>query len=214
MSPGLPAASLPGPLVAQPMKFRSALLFACMLVVPAVAMFSHRLPSGMRVACRTAISNAVARWTSSATSAPVQSQEGGEFPAAVLAGESVAQAATNTKLKPIAPPAPASPVTANGPSPLIDHDRRQWEDGLGQLGAIRIECRPLSGADGVHVATCGVPLDASGQLVRVFHASGTDPAAATRALFDDVAGWKQRSAGRIRSEPVVGGQPVADRLRF
>ena len=37
------------------MKFRSALLLACMVVVPALAMFSHRIPRGLTAAVRGAV---------------------------------------------------------------------------------------------------------------------------------------------------------------
>jgi hypothetical protein len=52
----------------------------------------------------------------------------------------------------------------------------------------------------MHVASCGVALDASGQLLRVFQASGPDPAAATRTLLADVSAWRSRLAS---------GQPAA-----
>ncbi|MGI9178245.1 MAG: hypothetical protein ACR2IT_10365 [Pirellulales bacterium] len=191
------------------MKFRSALLFACMLIVPAVAMFSHRLPSGIRASVREAISRTAARWTSPAPSDPTPE----EAQAPVLGDQPAMQAAGNAAV-PIAPAVAAVPSPASETPHIAEGDRRQWEEALGRLGAVRLDCRPLPGADGVHVASCGVALDASGQLVRVFHASGNDPAAATRALFDDVAGWKQRSAGHVSREPVVGGQPVSDRQRF
>ncbi|MEI6037948.1 MAG: hypothetical protein WCQ91_08500, partial [Planctomycetota bacterium] len=39
------------------MKFRSLLLFACMVFVPLMAMFSHKIPSGFREAVRQQIWN-------------------------------------------------------------------------------------------------------------------------------------------------------------
>jgi hypothetical protein len=195
------------------MKIRSAVLLACMLVVPALAMFSHRLPAGARAAVREAFSRAVSRWASPASSDAVREHlidDGAPGGAVQTPPQSVAaQAAMPT----MSAASPAANSAAAAP-PLSDEARRRWEEELGRLGAVKIDCRPLLGADGVHVASCGVPLDASGQLVRVFHASGTDPAAAIRALFDDVAGWRQRSVGRGRPEPVVGGQPATDRQRL
>jgi hypothetical protein len=37
-----------------------------------------------------------------------------------------------------------------------------------------------------------VPVDASGQLQRVFQATGADPLAATESLAQQVAAWRQR----------------------
>lgn len=195
------------------MKIRSALLFACMLVVPALAMFSHRLPSGVRSSVREAFSRAVSRWASPTALNPTPERTAGDGEAG-SAGQTtsdpVAGSATTTAMATVG----MDPHATAGMPPLPDAARRRWEEELVRLGAVRIDCRPLLGADGVHVASCGVPLDASGQLVRVFHASGTDPAAAIQALFDDVAGWKQRSTGRMRPEPVIGGQPVIDTKRL
>lgn len=195
------------------MKIRSALLFACMLVVPALAMFSHRLPSGVRSSVREAFSRAVSRWARPTALNPTRERTAGDGEAG-SAGQTtsdpVAGSATTTAMATVG----VEPHATAGMPPLPDAARRRWEEELVRLGAVRIDCRPLLGADGVHVASCGVPLEASGQLVRVFHASGTDPAAAIEALFDDVAGWKQRSTGRMRPEPVIGGQPVIDTKRL
>jgi hypothetical protein len=41
-----------------------------------------------------------------------------------------------------------------------------------------------------------VPLDAEGQLQRVFQATGHDPLAAERRLLDDVTAWLERQRSR------------------
>jgi hypothetical protein len=195
------------------MKIRSALLFACMLVVPALAMFSHRLPSEVRASVREAFSRAVSRWASPTAANPTPERIEGDGEAG-SAGQTTPQPTASSATMPALSAAAVNPNPTAVMPPLPDAARRRWEEELIQLGAVRIDCRPLLGADGVHVASCGVPLDASGQLVRVFHASGTNPAAAIRALFDDVAGWKQRSSGRLRPEPLIGGPPVIDTQRL
>lgn len=86
------------------------------------------------------------------------------------------------------------------------------EELLGRLGAVGLECRPLNGTAGMHVASCSVAIDDSGQLLRVFHASGANPAAATQALCDEVNGWKRRLTDRGRAAltpPSVTGAGAA-----
>jgi hypothetical protein len=77
---------------------------------------------------------------------------------------------------------------------------------LTRLGAIGFECRPLAGGGGAHVASCSVPLDGSGQLMRVFHVTGGDARSAAIALLDDVASWRHRAGmQRAAAEPVGAG---------
>jgi hypothetical protein len=181
------------------MKFRSALLFACMLVVPALAMFSHRVPADWRTAVRDAVSRTVASWTTGAPADPTPVAASAAAPAspALPAPRPVAPPVAATPL----PPRPAPPVVGGGfralppPQPADDRDDARRE--LARLGALGIECRPLHG---LHVASCSVALDASGQLLRVFQASGPDPDAATRTLLADVTAWRSR---------VAAGQPAA-----
>lgn len=180
------------------MKIRSALLFACMLVVPAMAMFSHRIPADVRAAARAGFDRLVSRWK---TPAPP--------PAAVPAAEA-AIAAAPPAVAPVTavpievgphaptpsgtPPAVAPPVTI-GSTPVRTMAGNA-ADRLREAGASTIDCRQVEGVTGMHVASCRVGLDASGQLVRVFHASGADAESAVRSLLADVLAWKERMAHR------------------
>ena len=44
------------------MKVRTCLLFACMIIVPGLAMFSHRVPAEIRSATRCAIWDPILSW--------------------------------------------------------------------------------------------------------------------------------------------------------
>ncbi len=68
------------------------------------------------------------------------------------------------------------------------------ESQLAQVGAIGFDCQPLAGGEGLHGCSCRMPVDASGQLQRVFQAAGHDPLTAATALRDQVTTWKDRSA--------------------
>lgn len=177
------------------MKIRSSVLVACLVVVPLIAMFSHRVPSEARAAVATFLRDcaggrrpAPARAAAEPTSEPRVLPPPTE-PAA--AGSSRASARVDEQ-----EPGPVVvPIDAHGPAADILQRLRD-------LGAIAIDCRPLLGRAG-HVASCQLPLDGEGQLVRVFQATGPDASAAADNLLRDVTSWKHGS---------TAGRPAA--LRF
>jgi hypothetical protein len=67
---------------------------------------------------------------------------------------------------------------------------------LVKLGAVAIRCEPLAGHEGMHVGSCHVAIDSSGQLQRVFQAAGADPDTALEHLLDEVTAWRGRAAVR------------------
>lgn len=201
------------------MKIRSALLFACMLVVPALAMFSHRVPADVRVAMRGAIERLATPWKSPPPPAAAIVAAGDSSPPPpahvapvvsvteqpIVVGPPAAPAAG----APVpVPPAVAPPVTIR--SAAITATASDVEARLRAAGASGMECRPVEGTPGLHVASCRVGLDASGQLVRVFHATGRDADSAVQSLLDDVLAWKQRVASR-QPAAGAGGESATDR---
>jgi hypothetical protein len=178
------------------MKTRSALLLVFMIVVPAAAMFSHRIPADVRRAIR---------------------EQMGRLTAAVLpAKPAPARAGGAAALGPAIDPPGVAAVPASAPALVAATgavvvapapvDPRPASAELTRLGAIGFECRPLAGGGGAHVASCSVPLDGSGQLMRVFHVTGGDARSAAIALLDDVASWRHRAGmQRAAAEPVGAG---------
>lgn len=161
------------------MTFRTTLLAVCMVFVPAVALFSHRVPAGIRASVREGTAAGLA-WCRDAVFRPVPP---------VVDRDAVPERAGDRS----PPREPAGTVDVVTPS----HQAGPTENAaelLAGLGATSLECRPLPGAPGGHVASCTMPLDADGQLLRVFHATGGDPAAAFAALHAEVDGWRRRSA--------------------
>jgi len=162
------------------MKVRACILVVCMTVVPALAMFSHHVPVGLRQAAHCHLWQPVAAWLR-----PAETPE-----TTVAAGEPAAQPA----------PAPASaPAVDSAPSGPPVAER------LAALGAVAIDVRPLEGVAGMHVASCRVAMDAAGQLHRVFQAPGADPSAATAALVDQVQAWRDRLAARAAPPESAAG---------
>lgn len=221
------------------MKLRSLLLVGCMLVVPALAMFSHLIPAEFRAAARRGFAAATSSWLGTPAEAgtlpcppttPVASSQSTDTlsPVAGVAPTARAVPPSTANLSAAAtglPPAAAgAPMPAAGspsptgtppagtavppPPPMVaqladrtrqvrDQQAREQqgiEARLTALGAVSFDCQPLPGADGLYSSSCRVPVDASGQLQRVFQASGQDAVSASAALLEQVIAWRQRLA--------------------
>jgi hypothetical protein len=177
------------------MKIRSFLLFACMIVVPLLAMFSHKIPPDFRQAARRHL------WE------PAQrALTGGETaaePAAVATMPTVAISETPVSPAPTQPfpepgPAAPAPMPAAAGEPANLHE---IEGRLAALGGFAVECAPVTADGDLHRCSCRVSADPSGQLQRVFQSSGRDPAAAMQQLLEQVEVWKERIASSPQSPP-------------
>lgn len=173
------------------MRVRSLLLGVCMVVVPALALFSHHVPPGLTAAVREAVLRQTAAWSGRQEAATVPREPAVAPPAAPPAPPSASAAV----------PSPPQPV-AVAPQPVPGGStaaRRAVEDRLLELGATAIECQPMPGGPGALVASCRVAVDASGQLQRVFQAAGPEPTAALERLLVDVQAWRRRLATDSRA---------------
>jgi hypothetical protein len=221
------------------MKLRTFLLVGCMLVVPAWAMFSHVVPAELRQAFRDLVAPAqpAAGAPPVAASTLVTTPNAQAVVPAVTAGTTTLQGATSLPADPVAgsPKADGATPAADAVAPqqppamvsqLADRTRQvrdqqarelqAIEAQLTHVGAIGFDCQPLAGGEGLHGCSCRVPVDASGQLQRVFQAAGHDPLTAATALRDQVTAWKDR-AGRGTTPaqdpqaqaPAAGSLPAA-----
>lgn len=196
------------------MKLRTILLVGCMLVVPAWAMFSHTVPRELRKKLRELVS----RTTPAVVAPPTAAVAPVSAPASSSSAAGTASTATAPAAGTPASGIPVSPLTAGLKPPGDASDRqppaivsqladrtRQVRDQqarelqsieaqLARIGAVGFDCQPLAGGAGLHGCSCRVPVDSSGQLQRVFQATGHDPLSAATALRDQVITWKERSA--------------------
>ena len=181
------------------MKLRSLLLVSCMLVVPALAMFSHWIPTDFRAATRRGFAAA----TSGVVGTPA---EAGTVPPPPTTPPTAGAPAASPSVLPIAgqpAAAVAEPVTPPMVAQLADRtrqvrdqqarDQQAIEAQLKAAGAVSFDCQPLPGPEGLYSSSCRVPVDATGQLQRVFQATGHDPGSASVALLEQVMGWRQRA---------------------
>lgn len=181
------------------MKFRTSVIVACMIVVPALALFSHRLPADLRAKVRSCVWEPVEAWAADLTG----STKAVAIAPAVDDTQPQGVAASATPAEAVEPPTaavgsvamPATPSPSAAPTPASPNN----PTGLASLGAVAIDCRPLDGAAGTHVASCRVAVDASGQLHRVFQAAGRSPHEAIAALEEAVRAWQSRRATTARA---------------
>lgn len=159
-----------------------------MIVVPALALFSHRLPAEVRANVRSCLWEPVEAWATS-----LARTKGPVIPETVIQNTLHSADAASDRFAETTAPSPASPppeaaVTPPPQAPLATDSR----SGLAALGCVAIDCRPLEDTIGMHVASCRVAVDASGQLHRVFQAAGQTPNEAMAALEQTVRGWQSR----------------------
>lgn len=159
-----------------------------MVVVPALALFSHRLPPEVMQHVRERVwgpLQAKLGWsTVEPAPAPALTPAVADVPA-----PRVADAAS------VAPASGAEPATgAGGRLAPVPEGPRRAEEQLARLGATAIECRPVPGDAGSFRAVCHVAIDPAGQLQRVFQATGRDPGAALDRLLADVEPWRNSLA--------------------
>lgn len=242
------------------MKLRSLVLLSCMLLVPAVAMFSHLIPPDFRAEARRRFATATSGWmdrsaavvtgspepvTSALASAGPPSQAPVSVPMTAAAGFIPRATGTAVAAQPAVaagPPAGsqgpipggdvAPAATQPAPPPLVAQladrtrqvrdqqarDQQAIETQLKELGAVSFDCQPLPGPEGLHSSACRVPVDATGQLQRVFQANGHDPGSASAALLEQVRAWRQRVALQPAADAAAAGPdgrrfPPSDRFR-
>jgi hypothetical protein len=193
------------------MKLRSALLIACLIVVPLLAMFSHKVPTATRSAIRARLWDPMIRPLASALglSAPPPTS-----PPPRQATASPPTADPNQPLQPSQAlgrrePDFAFAGKAQPPAILLGSEDslpiggatglESLEARLRALGATRIDWTPGQGGDGLHRCSCRIPAEPSGQLHRIFQAAATDPVAALDNLVGQVTAWSMRSGGTAAS---------------
>lgn len=188
------------------MKVRSFVLIACMLIVPALALFSHLTPPSVRQFLRQMGQQAVDAATASpapsrgiaSASAPKTAPDPAPVPAPTPPVRAFAATPPPVVLPSIA--VPATPAPAASLPRDVPRSQQEWatlaelRERLIALGATAIDCKPGPGNGSLHTCSCRVAVDAEGQLHRMFHGVGPDAALAMRSLLDRVEAWRAQQA--------------------
>jgi len=222
------------------MKLRALLLCTLMVVVPLLAMFSHWIPPEVRATARRHVWESAGNWLGTPVEAGLAAPKAAPPPAVP---STPTPSGTSSHLppegRPVAAgaPLPAPPATTTGLRPIVPstaqanavvepalvaqladrsrqaRDQQVVESRLKALGAVAFECQQVPGGGGLHVSSCRVPVDATGQLQRVFQATGNDPGSATEALVDQVQAWRLRAEQQPPATGPVDGASGGDRAR-
>lgn len=234
------------------MKLRSSILFGCLLVVPLVAMFSHKIPRGVREGFRDRVwrpaVERVTTWVGGESDQSGRAIERSAFapvspvvqqPAVAAADPVVSAASEKSAPPPAAPvadkpvagaPVVAPPVVVPSRSPPVSlpavaiqstlvpqPSRGSLDERLAALGAVGLKVKLPDDPSGVHVASCRVPVDTSGQLQRLFQASGPTHETSLERLAVQIEAWRSRVAsaegGSPGRDPASAGPSPAGRRR-
>jgi hypothetical protein len=236
------------------MKLRTGILLACLLVVPLLAMFSHKIPRSLRDQWRRHVWQPLAGLATQPAPAPMAAVPTG--PAASPEPAEPAEPATATKTVEIDTATAAAPdavetlpevalrstLLANASEATVDAGADATIESmtrrLSSLGAVGLQVKraePVPYATGVkptgpkptgpkppgptatgsratgivHVASCRLPVDATGQLQRFFQATGPTAEESVSRLTEQVAAWKSR----IAAQPAPAAPPASGRFQ-
>ena len=182
------------------MKFRTFLMFICMIIVPMIAMFSHKVPTAMRTACGELLVAPISYFSEIIFRPPVTSSTGQEIS--------------------LFDTAPNVPLLVNRDSHLdISDDRNtstessllkrtqpptevktptsSCRDQLIAAGIHRLLVEPASDSSGGYHGSCRIAVDAQGELQRLFHAHAPTESATLEELLQQVRHWQQQVSVRI-----------------
>ncbi len=183
------------------MKFRTFLMFACMTIVPMIAMFSHKIPNDMRMACKKILL------------APINYFSG------IILFQSVA-ADTTLELTDF-DESPDMPLLVKGKKPLeksmvsdistgsFTAQHRQQasttvlRDKLITSGVRRLIIKPATDRDNWYHGSCRLSVDAKGELQRLFHAHASSESAVLESLFQQARRWQEKWPLNVATKPAV-----------
>ncbi len=185
------------------MKFRTFLMFVCMIVVPMIAMFSHKVPTAMRTACGELLIAPIhyfAEIIFFPSGASITGQEIAVFDTApdvsLLAHRDTNLDVSdnqNTSTESASPHHPQFPTTMETPVSAC-------RDQLIAAGAHCLLVAPATDSIGGYHGSCRISVDAQGELQRLFHARALTESAALEKLLQQVRHWQQRVSAHITAK--------------
>lgn len=172
------------------MRLRSFILVGCIVIVPALAMFSHHMPPlrwppawGL-TAEQPRVPEARPAEPAAIAAPAVDGGTAGGSPVAAGPGGGNAIAAGTAPHRTVVP----------APGLDLDDATRTARGRLAALGANAIGCQPAPG--GMVLGSCRVAVDASGQLQRLFQTAAPDTATALESLANEVTAWRRRTGAQ------------------
>lgn len=185
------------------MKFRTFLMFVCMIVVPMIAMFSHKVPTAMRTACGELLIAPINYFAEIIFHPSVASSTDQEIAVFDTTSDVPLLAHQhnhldisdnqNTSAESALPHQPQYPTAMETPASA-------YRDQLIAAGAHRLLVEPATDSSGGYHGSCRVSVDAQGELQRLFHARASTKSATLEKLLQQVRHWQQRVSVHITAK--------------
>ena len=185
------------------MKFRTFLMFVCMIVVPMIAMFSHKVPTAMRTACGELLIAPINYFAEIIFHPSVASSTDREIAVFDTTSDVPLLAHQhnhldisdnqNTSTESALPHQPQHPTTMETPASA-------YQDQLIAAGAHRLLVEPATDSSGGYHGSCRISVDAQGELQRLFHARASTKSATLEKLLQQVRHWQQRVSVHITAK--------------
>jgi len=185
------------------MKFRTFLMFVCMIVVPMIAMFSHKVPTEVRTACGELLIAPINYFAEIIFRSSVASSTGQEIAVfdttpnvSLLAHRDTHLDISdnqNTSTESASPHHPQYPTKMKTPSSAC-------RDQLIAAGVHRLLVAPATDSSGGYHGSCRISVDAQGELQRLFHARALTESATLEKLLQQVRHWQQRVSVHITAK--------------
>ena len=182
------------------MKFRTFLMFICMIIVPMIAMFSHKVPTAMRTACGELLVAPINYFSEIIFRPPVASSTGQEMSAFDTAPNVPLLVNRDSHLDISDDPntsTESSLLQRTQPPTEVKTPTSSCRDQLIAAGVHRILVEPASDSSGGYHGSCRIAVDAQGELQRLFHAHASTESATLEKLLQQVRHWQQQVSVRI-----------------
>jgi hypothetical protein len=183
------------------MKFRTFLMFACMTIVPMIAMFSHKIPSDMRTVCKNILLTPIYYFSDVILQRPAASATTLEL--------TDFNAAPNTPLLGIQNfPIEKSVETDNSSISYSLQNQLHTQASTTALreqliasGVRRLIIKPATGCNNWYHGSCRLSVDAEGELQRLFHAHASSEYAVLESLFQQARRWQEKRPIDVAARP-------------
>ena len=178
-------------------------MFLCMIIVPMIAMFSHKIPPEMRTFCGELLITPINYFSQSLFQSSVASSTGqqettfNDAPNVRLLGRQASHLA-RADVSNIA----AHPDSSQHPqhSAVVNSPTSYFRDQLISTGAHRLTVEPANDQSGWYHGSCRVAVDAQGQLQRLFHAHAATEYETYERLLKQVQDWQQKTTTHITAK--------------
>ena len=185
------------------MKFRTFLMFACMTIVPMIAMFSHKIPNEMRTVCKNILLAPINYFSDIIVVQSVAADTTLEF---TDFDESPNLPLLVKRKKSFEKPAVSDMSTGSFTAKHQQQSQASTtvlRDKLITSGVRRLIIKPATDRNNWYHGSCRLSVDAKGELQRLFHAHASSESAVLESLFQQARRWQEKCPLNVATKPAV-----------